>query len=120
MILEATCGYSLMLKNLIKGSAETFSVLLNEDQGWVDSRTKRKPGLFDMLGVLSNLKSIRIRGTCAYPCTVIVYVFYRLARLTRLFRLYCVLRCACVCAMWGFVRLQVATTLGRRTHIWVL
>jgi hypothetical protein len=61
VILEATCGHSLMLYNFAdKGGV--LSVMLNEDAGWIDSRTKRPPGVLDVLGVISHLSAVKIRG----------------------------------------------------------
>ena len=36
--------------------------MLNEDAGWKDSRTGRAAGVMDVLGVLSHLSHIKIRG----------------------------------------------------------
>mmetsp|Transcript_32310 Transcript_32310/g.75480 ORF Transcript_32310/g.75480 Transcript_32310/m.75480 type:complete len:2927 (-) Transcript_32310:112-8892(-) len=61
VILEASCGHSLMLYGLAeKGGA--LSVMLNEDAGWIDSRTRRPPGVMDFLGVLSHLAAVKVRG----------------------------------------------------------
>mmetsp|Transcript_36650 Transcript_36650/g.92146 ORF Transcript_36650/g.92146 Transcript_36650/m.92146 type:complete len:232 (-) Transcript_36650:1170-1865(-) len=49
VVLEASCGYSLMLYNL-NGEGGAISVMLNEDAGWMDSRTRRPPGVMDFLG----------------------------------------------------------------------
>ena len=39
-----------------------LSVMLNEDAGWIDSRTKSAPGAMDFLGVLSHLAAVKVRG----------------------------------------------------------
>jgi len=61
VILEATCGHSLMLYNFASKSGD-LSVMLNEDAGWIDSRTKSAPGAMDFLGVLSHLAAVKVRG----------------------------------------------------------
>mmetsp|Transcript_4235 Transcript_4235/g.10192 ORF Transcript_4235/g.10192 Transcript_4235/m.10192 type:complete len:2463 (-) Transcript_4235:343-7731(-) len=61
VILEATCGHSLYLYDFATKGGD-LSVMLNEDAGWIDSRTKAAPGALDFLGVLSHLASIKIRG----------------------------------------------------------
>lgn len=61
--LVAQCGYALTYSGLFTStSASTYSVTLNEDSGWIDSRTGRRPTMFDFLGTLSNLKSVQIRA----------------------------------------------------------
>ena len=35
---------------------------LNENSGWMDSRTGKEPGMWDFVGMLANLKNIKIRG----------------------------------------------------------
>uniref|UniRef100_A0A7S0YYW7 Laminin IV type A domain-containing protein n=1 Tax=Hemiselmis tepida TaxID=464990 RepID=A0A7S0YYW7_9CRYP len=61
VILEASCGHSLMLYGLAERGG-TLSVMLNEDAGWIDSRTRRPPGVMDFLGVLSHLAAVKVRG----------------------------------------------------------
>ena len=61
VILEASCGHSLMLYNFASKSGD-LSVMLNEDAGWIDSRTKSAPGAMDFLGVLSHLSAVKVRG----------------------------------------------------------
>merc|ERR1719163_1034869 len=61
VILEASCGHSLMLYNYASKSGD-LSVMLNEDAGWIDSRTKSAPGAMDFLGVLSHLSAVKVRG----------------------------------------------------------
>lgn len=51
VILEATCGHSLYLYDFATRGGD-LSVMLNEDAGWIDSRTKAAPGALDFLGVL--------------------------------------------------------------------
>ena len=61
--LVAQCGYALTYSGLFTAtSSSTYSVTLNEDSGWIDSRTGRRPTMFDFLGTLSNLKSVHIRA----------------------------------------------------------
>jgi len=61
VVLQAACGHYLYWSpKSINGGAT--SVLLNEDAGWKDSRTGKAAGVLDMLGVLSHLSSIKIRG----------------------------------------------------------
>jgi hypothetical protein len=61
--LVAQCGYALTYSGLFTAtSSSSYSVTLNEDSGWVDSRTGRRPTIFDFLGTLSNLKSVQIRA----------------------------------------------------------
>ncbi len=72
VILETTCGYSL---HRMVFSAFTmhkvYALTLNEYGGWIDSRTRAAPGLMDFLGVLANLKAIKIKGGY-YPTDEIV------------------------------------------------
>ena len=51
VILEASCGHSLYLYDFATKGGD-LSVMLNEDAGWVDSRTHAAPGAIDFLGVL--------------------------------------------------------------------
>jgi len=61
--LVAKCGYALTLTGVLQASAtQTYSLSLHEDAGWIDSRTEKKAGMFDFLGVLANLDSVRIRA----------------------------------------------------------
>lgn len=69
VILEASCGHSLLLfsdaakaASSSKASSSSSSIVLNEDAGWIDSRTKRPPGVMDFLGVLAHLSALKIRG----------------------------------------------------------
>ena len=61
VILEAKCGHSMQLFDF-SGFGGQLSISLNEGSGWIDSRTKRPPSAMDILGVLSNLAAIKIRG----------------------------------------------------------
>jgi len=61
VILEATCGHSMVLFNFA-GRGGDLSVMLNEDAGWLDSRTNRPPSAMDFLGVLSHMAALKIRG----------------------------------------------------------
>ena len=61
ILLEATCGHSMQLFDFA-GQGGQLSISLNEGAGWIDSRTKRPPSAMDMLGVLSNLAALKIRG----------------------------------------------------------
>ena len=61
VILQAMCGHSLWWSSGKQTSDQT-TVMLNEDAGWVDSRTGKAAGVLDMLGVLSHLSHIKIRG----------------------------------------------------------
>jgi len=61
ILLEATCGHSMQLFDFA-GQGGQLSISLNEGAGWIDSRTKRPPSAMDMLGVLSNLGALKIRG----------------------------------------------------------
>ena len=61
VILEAKCGHSIQLFDFASSGGQ-LSISLNEDSGWIDSRTKRPPSAMDMLGVLSNLAALKIRG----------------------------------------------------------
>lgn len=60
VVLQATCGHYLYWTST--ASKTTMTVMLNEDAGWIDSRTGKEPGLHDMLGVVSHLQHIKIRG----------------------------------------------------------
>jgi hypothetical protein len=60
VVLQATCGHYLYWTST--ASKITMTVMLNEDAGWIDSRTGKEPGLHDMLGVLSHLQHIKIKG----------------------------------------------------------
>ena len=73
--LVAQCGYALTYSGLFTASSSsTYSVTLNEDSGWIDSRTGRRPTMFDFLGTLSNLKSVHIRAyTYSGPGTGALY-----------------------------------------------
>jgi hypothetical protein len=61
VILEAACGHSLLLHGVAERGG-SLSAMLNEDAGWIDSRTRRPPGVMDFLGVLSHLSAVKIRG----------------------------------------------------------
>eukprot|EP00293_Proteomonas_sulcata_P015206 CAMPEP_0184303574 /NCGR_PEP_ID=MMETSP1049-20130417/13299_1 /TAXON_ID=77928 /ORGANISM="Proteomonas sulcata, Strain CCMP704" /LENGTH=287 /DNA_ID=CAMNT_0026615163 /DNA_START=41 /DNA_END=900 /DNA_ORIENTATION=- len=61
VVLEAKCGHSLQLFGFAAKGGD-LSVMLNEDAGWVDSRTKKAPSALDVLGVLSHLSAVKIRG----------------------------------------------------------
>ena len=61
VILEAACGHSLLLHGIAEKGG-SLSAMLNEDSGWIDSRTRRPPGVMDFLGVLSHLSAVKIRG----------------------------------------------------------
>jgi hypothetical protein len=63
VVLASTCDWSLSIKVFKKWDmAEEYSVTLSETAGWKDSRTGNAPGLMDFLGMLSNLRSVKIRG----------------------------------------------------------
>jgi hypothetical protein len=63
IILESLCDWTLTTKVYKEYEmSHMYSVTLNEDSGWTDSRTSNPPDLMDFLGMLSNLKSIKIRG----------------------------------------------------------
>jgi len=61
VVLQAKCGHYLWWAPS-KMETGTTSVMLNEDAGWKDSRTGKAAGVLDMLGVLSHLDHIKIRG----------------------------------------------------------
>mmetsp|Transcript_9722 Transcript_9722/g.32526 ORF Transcript_9722/g.32526 Transcript_9722/m.32526 type:complete len:2440 (+) Transcript_9722:200-7519(+) len=61
VIIEASCGFSLMMFQATQQGG-SITLILNEGSGWIDSRTKKKPSTIDMLGVLSHVKQIKIRG----------------------------------------------------------
>eukprot|EP00281_Chroomonas_sp_CCMP1168_P025887 CAMPEP_0206226290 /NCGR_PEP_ID=MMETSP0047_2-20121206/8013_1 /ASSEMBLY_ACC=CAM_ASM_000192 /TAXON_ID=195065 /ORGANISM="Chroomonas mesostigmatica_cf, Strain CCMP1168" /LENGTH=1015 /DNA_ID=CAMNT_0053649369 /DNA_START=156 /DNA_END=3199 /DNA_ORIENTATION=- len=61
VVLEAACGHSLMLYDFASQGG-VLSIMLNEDAGWIDSRTKRPPSVMDFLGVLAHLSAVKIRG----------------------------------------------------------
>jgi hypothetical protein len=62
--LVAQCGYALTLSGLLSNTqTQDYSIDLHEDANWIDSRTGKKPNMFDFLGVLSNLEAVRIRGS---------------------------------------------------------
>jgi hypothetical protein len=66
IIIQAECGYELQLFGVIdpgRTIPKIYSVHFNENEGWVDSRNKERPSRLDFLGVLSNLKRLRIRGS---------------------------------------------------------
>jgi hypothetical protein len=73
--LVAQCGYALTFSGLFTAaSSSTYSVTLNEDSGWIDSRTGKRPTMFDFLGTLSNLKAVHIRAyTYSGPGTGALY-----------------------------------------------
>jgi len=65
VILEAQCGHALFMRGVLDRSRSVpteYSLELSEDAGWIDSRTGNAPFRLDMLGVLANLHSIKIRG----------------------------------------------------------
>ena len=61
VILQAKCGHYLYWASPNVGTGTTV-VMLHEDDGWKDSRTGKAAGVMDMLGVLSHLSHIKIRG----------------------------------------------------------
>ena len=64
--LEAECGYSLQIFDLIdagRAIPKIYKVLLNEGGGWIDSRTRKAPNRLDFLSVLAHLRTIKIRGS---------------------------------------------------------
>jgi hypothetical protein len=66
VILEAQCGHALYMAGVLdraRGVPTAYSFSLAEDAGWIDSRTGNPPQLIDMLGLLANLKAIKIRGS---------------------------------------------------------
>jgi hypothetical protein len=65
VILEAQCGHALYISGVLDRSRSVptqYSIALEEDAGWIDSRTGNAPRRLDMLGVLANLNAIKIRG----------------------------------------------------------
>ena len=66
VILEAQCGHAIYMRSVLDRSRSVpteYSLALSEDAGWIDSRTGQAPFRLDMLGVLSNLRAIKIRGS---------------------------------------------------------
>jgi len=61
VVLQAKCGHYISWSSS-KQVSGTTTVMLNEDAGWMDSRTGKAAGSLDMLGVLSHLAHIKIRG----------------------------------------------------------
>lgn len=65
VILEAQCGHALFMRAVLDRSRSVptqYSLDLSEDAGWIDSRTGGAPFRLDMLGVLANLRTVKIRG----------------------------------------------------------
>jgi hypothetical protein len=66
IILESECGHFLQFFDLVdsgRAVPRAYYVHLNENGGWIDSRSQGQPAQQDFLGVLANLRSIKIRGS---------------------------------------------------------
>uniref|UniRef100_A0A7S0MBC6 Laminin IV type A domain-containing protein n=1 Tax=Cryptomonas curvata TaxID=233186 RepID=A0A7S0MBC6_9CRYP len=66
VLLESECGHFLQLFDLVDSGRvvpRSYHVHLNENGGWIDSRSRGQPSQQDFVGVLANLRSIKIRGS---------------------------------------------------------
>lgn len=66
VILESKCGTSLSMSGVVQPGRETstlYELELSEHGGWIDSRTASPALQLDVLGMLANLETLKIRGS---------------------------------------------------------
>ena len=81
VLLEAECGYSMQLFNVIdpgRKVPKTYSALLHENGGWIDSRSREPATQLDFLSVLANLRSLKIRGSFYLDAETVRLAFVRI------------------------------------------